>query len=136
MASPAYELAQYLVGHGVGAFAADAGWSIAVSIEPARPDTTITLYDEAGEGPDTDELDIQRDGVRIRVRSPKGDAFLEAYAKHEEIRDLLIEDAPIVTGNSYFIGVKMTSGIAGQGKDDNERHVLVAFYEAEVQRAE
>ena len=40
----------------------------AVGTEASSPDTTVTLYDTGGEGPDTDELDIERQTIQVRVR--------------------------------------------------------------------
>jgi len=136
MASPAEELATYLEGHGVGTRGADTGWSIAVTTGPVAPDTTITLFDDIGGSPDTDELDIQKATVQIQVRSTKVGGYLAAFAKQEEIRDLLIHPAPLITDNSTFIGVQMISNIANLGRDDNDRHILIATYEAEEQREE
>lgn len=135
MTSPAHELATYLASQGVGIFAGNDmdEWAISVGIEPASPDKVVTLYDEGGGEPDTDDLDIFRPLVRIRVRGPKGAGYVDAYAKHEEIRDLLITPAPLITQEIYFVGLRLASDIASQGKDDNERPVLAAVYEAELQ---
>lgn len=132
--SPAHEIAIFLAAHGVGTLGGQTGWGIFVAEEPAKPDNTITLYDDgAGDGPDTDELDIQRSIVRVRVRSAKDD-YEGARDKHIEIRDLLIEAAPLTTDDAYFIGLKMLNDPAAAGRDDNERHIITALYEAEEQR--
>jgi len=136
MSSPAEELANYLIANGVGTRGASSGWSVNVTTEPTAPDTTVTLYDDGGGNPDTDELDIQKAIVQVRVRSTKQTGYLAAFAKQEEIRDLLIIPAPLITDNSRFIGVQMIGNIANIGRDDNDRHVLIATYEAEEQREE
>lgn len=127
MKSPAHDLALFLAAQGVGQFGSQSIWSINVSREPASPDGTITLYDTGGEGPDTDELDLLRGTIQVRVRSLD---FPAAYTKHEEIRDLLILSQPINTGESIFIGIFMTSDILSVGRDDNDRHILTANYRA------
>lgn len=135
MSSPANELAQYLADAGVGEFpgSTPGQWAIFVAQDSPTPDTTITLSDQGGGEPDTDELDIQNATVQIRVRSAKVTGYNAAYAKHKEIRELLIHPAPLVTGTMRFIGVRMINNIANLGRDDNDRHILVATYEAQLQ---
>lgn len=130
MSSPAVILAQYLAAQGIGTFGGDSllDWSVAYSREPVSPDNAITLYDTGGSEPDTDELDILRTSIQVRGR---GIDYTECYAKMEEIRDLLILPAPLITGGSHFIGVKMTSDISTLYYDEKERAILIANYEAE-----
>lgn len=129
--SPAHLIALYLAASGVGTFGGEAGWSINVSREPVKPFTAITLYDTGGDGPDTDELDWLRPTFQVRVR---GTDYPDAYAKQEEIRDLLALPQPITVthlGKEYeFIGVVMQSDILAIGRDDNDRHLLTANYRA------
>ena len=119
--SRAYTLAQYLDAQNAGEWAASSGWSLSVSREPARPDTTITLYDTGGGPPLTDGLDVFEPTIQVRVRSYD---YLQAFSKHEEIRDLFHNDdlAP-------FQGVTMTSDIISIGRDDNDRFLLTANYQ-------
>jgi hypothetical protein len=131
--SPAYEIARYLESQGVGAFAADSGWSISVAQDGDVPDTTITLADGRGGGPNTDELDVQKSIIHVRVRGGRNAAYNAAYAKQTEIRGLLIEPAPLVTENMTFIGLTMVGLIARLGQDSHDRHILMATYEAERQ---
>lgn len=135
MTTPALEIAQYLADNGVGVFPSSTpgDWAIFVAQDSPTPDTTITVSDEGGGEPDTDELDIQTANVQIRVRSAKVGGYTAAYQKHLEIRELLIHPAPLVTGTMHFIGVRMINNIANLGRDDNDRHILVATYEAQRQ---
>lgn len=127
--SPAYEIARYLEASGVAVWAADVGWSIGVAQASDRPDTVITLQDEGGGEPDTDELDIQEFILHVRVRSAKdGAGYNEAWAKQTEIRDLLIYPSPLVTDNMHFIGARMVGNISNLGRDTNDRHILMASY--------
>lgn len=135
MPSPAYEIARYLEANGVGTFGGTtaAAWSINVAIEPPRPDLTVTIQDDGGGEPDTDELDIQSAIIQVRVRSAKKDGYNDAYAKHEEIKRLLIAPAPLITENMYIIGARMINNISYLGRDDNDRHVLLTSYDVQVQ---
>lgn len=136
MTSPAYELARYLETQGVGVWGSSAlgVWSLAVGQGPDVPNTTITLQDEGGGEPDTDELDIQDCAISVLVRSGKeGADYLTAYAKAEEIRGLLITPAPLITENMHFIGVRMLTNISNAGRDDNDRQILLATYQAQRQ---
>lgn len=132
MTTPAYEIAQWLHSQLVGVFAGQSEdmWSLNVSQEPAQPSSSITVYDQGGPGADTDEMDNFKHVVLVRVR---GLNYLEVYAKHIEIRDLFIANTPLQTANKYFVGVDLTGNISSIGRDDNDRHVLVATYEAHEQ---
>lgn len=137
--SPAYEIARYLEGEGAGVWAPDAAasdWHISVAQSGDRPDTTIVLQDEGGGEPDTGELDIQDFTLHVRVRSAKGDGYNAAYAKQAEIRELLIQPSPLVTANMYFIGARMVGNIANLGRDQNDRHILMATYQLQRQMTE
>ncbi|MCW5678455.1 MAG: hypothetical protein KIT65_10975 [Xanthobacteraceae bacterium] len=131
--SPAHLLALYLAQNGVGTFGGSAKWSISVSREPVDPPEAVTIYDTGGDGPDTDELDLLGPTIQVRVRGPN---YAEAYAKQEEIRDLLILDQPVIvtpegaTVPAEFIGIVMQSDILAIGRDENDRHLLTANYSA------
>ena len=77
MRSPAHDIALHIAGPGIGTFGGATGWTIAVGTGASSPDTTITLYDTGGEGPDTDELDIERQSIQVRVRSGKKAACIK-----------------------------------------------------------
>lgn len=137
MSTPAYELAQYVCAQSAGqlvfAGMVEGFWSVTVSEMSAAPNQAVSFYDEGGEGPDTDELDIVRHLVRVRVRGGKGPTYLETYGMAEFIRDLLIEPAPLETENLHFVGVKVVSNVASEGKDDNDRPLMTMTLEAELQ---
>lgn len=124
MNSPAHDIALYLDDMGVGVFGSASGWAIAVGAEPATPDDAITIYDTGGEDPDTDELDVDRTAIQVRVRSA---SYTGAYAKQDEIKDILILTQPIAADTS-LLRVMMTSDIMSLGRDDNNRHVLTSNY--------
>jgi len=99
MNSPAHDIALYLQSLSFGTLAASSGWAIAVAREPVAPDTTITVYDTGGQGPDTDELDEFLPDIQVRVRAPD---YIAAYAKSEGIRAALTLTQPIYCANIGF----------------------------------
>lgn len=127
MKSPSHDLALYLDSLGIGTFAGTVGWSINVSREPVAPVDAITIYDTGGLEADTDELDLMQPTFQVRVRSLN---FPNAYAKHEAIRDALILPGRLVTADSAYVAVNMNTDIIDLGRDDNDRHILVANYRA------
>lgn len=121
MQSPAHDLAKYLAAQGIGIWASDSGWAVSAQVEPASPDTAVTVYDTGGEGLDTDDMDIENATVQVRVRGPNPE---EAYQKQVSIRDLL-KGSPIQGETSRFDVTEVISGITHIGRDDNNRHLLV-----------
>jgi hypothetical protein len=127
MSSTAFEVAKFLAASGAGTFAGATGWSINVSREPVNPPTAVTVYDTGGEGPDTDEQDLLVHNFQIRVRAPN---YANAYAKHEEMRALLIGPDSIVMEGTRYVGVWVASDILAIGRDEGDRHLLTANYRA------
>lgn len=134
-------IGRYLASQGIGAFGGDNDWGIHVNREPALPHRVVTVYAvDAGEGPDTDELDLLRVGMLVRVRSGQlgeaVDVFQEAFEKQETIRDLLILPlVPLVTNGRTFRFITALSDIIPTEVDDNDRHVLTANFRALLERA-
>lgn len=125
MNSPAHDIALYLVANAVGTLPWTSGWAVSVALEPPEPNNSVTVYDTGGQEPDTDELDLMRPSLQVRVRSV---SYQDAYDKQVQIRDLLILPQPISAEDSDFVSIQMTSDILSIGRDDNNRHVLVANY--------
>jgi hypothetical protein len=140
MLSPAHDIAKYLDVQGVGVLNAMTGWSINISREPMEPDNCVTVYDTGGLEPDTDELDLMHPTIQVRVRHRKlvvagiDTGYELAYSKHEEIRDLLILGTPLITVDSTFVLINLVTEISAIGRDDNDRHLLVANYSTIRQR--
>lgn len=126
MNSPAHDIALFLAEQGEGYWGGNREWCISVNGEPASPDDAITIYDTPGGEPDTDELDIFRPSLQVRVRSH---SWQKAYNKQIAIRDLLIFD-PVDAASSYFELIVMSSDVMSLGKDDSNRHLLTANYRA------
>jgi len=131
MPSTAFEVAQYLQSNGIGAFASPNQWSINVSREPTSPSDVITIYDTPGLEPDTDELDLLKPGFQVRIRCID---YLSGIAKHEAIRDLLILPNQLVMAGTKYISVVMSIDINSIGRDEEDRHLLVASYRTIKQR--
>lgn len=120
--NPASEdLKDILVNNGVGTFGANSGWSINVSLEPASPDTAITLYDNGGAAPHPnftlDELDVQ-----VRVRGD-GFGYQAGYDKVQEVRQTLLGiPAQTVNGTDYR-GIIMRGDINFIEYDESDRPI-------------
>lgn len=125
MRSTADDLAGYLDANSVGTLAAATGWSISFGMEPASPETAITLYDTGGLEPDTDQLDVLRPSIQVRVR---GSDYRAAYAKQVAIRDLLHAMPETVIEGTLYLAVTASSDILSIGRDDNDRFILTANY--------
>lgn len=131
MPSTAYEVAQYLQANGLGEVGGSGAWSINVSREPVAPEDAITVYDTPGLEPDTDELDLIKPGFQVRVRCV---SYLEGFAKQEAIRDLLILPSPLVMGGSRYVSIVLSIDINSIGRDEEDRHLLVASYRTVKER--
>ena len=130
MRSPAHDIALYIASLPmVGTFGGTEGWSVSVGAEASSPDTTITIYDTGGSGPDTDQLDIERQSIQVRVRSGRGaGAYQDAYDKQRVIRGALINLSEVVMDGSRYFGMIMESEILVSGRDDNDRFLMTANY--------
>ena len=125
MNSAAHDLALYLDDLSVGTFGGENDWCLNVNGEPATPNNAITIYDTGGLGPDTDQLDIERPTVQIRVR---GSSFPDAYGKQKLIQGLLIFSSHEME-TSNVSGIVQTSDIAAIGRDDKGNHIVTANYQ-------
>lgn len=129
MRSAAHDIALHIASAGLGVFGGASGWAVSVGTEPASPDTTITVYDTGGEGPDTDQLDIERPTIQVRVRSSKaGSAYPDAHDKQRAIRALLHGIKGVTINGTRYAGITMTSEILVIGRDENDRFLMTANY--------
>jgi len=125
--APALELADFVAGKGgLGALHGpkNSSWPVHVAVEPELPMNVVTFYDATGIEPDTDELDIERPAVQVRVR---GADYNEAYEKQRVIRDLLILE-PVEALTSRFFLIVLRGDIMAIGRDDKNNHILTANY--------
>jgi hypothetical protein len=144
MSSPALELAQYLAELTItGPFGGGADYSVHVSREPATPDKVVTLYDTGGaEGLVAGGgVDLRQPQVQVRVRS---DDYEAAWNLQEAIREALLQPNAEATGHplertigaSRYVQVAPVADILSIGRDDNDRHILVANYQVIRQQLE
>ena len=128
MRSPAHDIALYLAGLGVGTFGGATSWALAVNREPEAPDDVVTVYDTGGGEPFAD-IELYEPTIQVRARSK---TFTTAYAKHEQIRSLLILPTVRMIGEAddltRYVGIWMQSDILDIGRDENDRHLLTANY--------
>lgn len=125
MKSAAHELALKLDAEYIGVFGGSSGWVISVGTEPDSPGTAITLYDTGGLDPDTDEMDLLRPFVQVRVRSS---SYSDAYAKQREIQAALIAIQSEVIEDHVYSFVVVESDILSLGRDDNDRSLFTCNY--------
>ena len=118
--SIALAVARLIEGQGLGVIAStDVNqWSINIGEEPEKPAHTITIYDTGGPGPDTDEMDVDRRTIQVRVRSMRR---ANGYERMSLVRRYLLT-TPIKTveGRAFFSFI-VDQDIAEIGKDDSNR---------------
>lgn len=110
MSSPAIDIKDVLVSHGVGVF----GQTLFVSREPTKPNDVVTVYDTGGFDPEPN--DYLRPTVQVKVRNHD---YSAGYAKAEQVRDILHE-ATFTQGGFRYMGIWVMSDIAHIGYDSND----------------
>lgn len=125
MSSAAIHLSKYLQTLGHGSIKGKATWALSVAIEPDAPDNVITLYDTGGEEPDTEQLDLFRNTVQVRVRAVK---YVDAYEKAKAIRRDLIAAQNVTIDGVRYMSLVLTTDIASLGETENRRFVVVMNY--------
>jgi minor capsid protein len=143
MNSPAVELAQFLDSEGiVDDFGGDGPFSVHVSREPDQPDDVVTLYDTGGGDPASlDGIELRRPTIQVRVRARDYEA---AYEQQAAIFEKLAQPHAVddgeplerTIGSARYLSVNLIADILSLGRDENDRHRLVANYQIERQPAE
>ena len=100
-----------------------------IGIEPDTPDDVITFFDTGGGAADTDQMDIFRPAMQVRVRSKD---YAVGFAKQREIRKALL-NARFQFDGVMYLGIQLTSDIAFLQQDERNRYQFVASYEAITQ---
>lgn len=122
--SPAHDLALWLETQAVGKWASTEPWAINVGAEPDSPVDCITIYDTGGDGPDTDQQDIEQQNIQVRVRSA---SYTDAWSKQRQIQMLLVR-SDIQTAEWSYVEVDVLVDITGIGRDDRNNFLLVCNY--------
>lgn len=131
MNSAAADTATYLDTQGAGTAGGSTGWTIRVSKEPTSPDDAITVYDTSGFVPDPDN-GVYHPSIQVRVR---GNGYAAAYAKAEEVRDILITPTSVDIGTTNYVNWWQQGSIEHIGYDDNDRALLVLNFNITRQEA-
>lgn len=109
-----------LVSAGIGIFAAPTGWSIAISKEPATPDTAITIYNTGGFDP-FPHLLLDFPTVQIRVRGAKS-GYVASFAKIQAIKDKLLGIPSFTDGaGNRWDSITGQGDIVSIGYDETDR---------------
>jgi hypothetical protein len=109
---------------GVGTVASTSGWSLQVSREPAVPDSVVTIYDTGGFESNAKWL-LDNPTVQVRVRG-NVNAYPAAYAKAQEVKDILLGIQPQTRNGTDYIGIWQTSDILFLQYDESNRPILVS----------
>jgi hypothetical protein len=133
--TPALELARFLADNNLGPWGGATDFSVHVSREPASPDNVTTLYDTAGLAPlVVDGGDIRAPGVQVRVRCTD---YEKGWKVQEDIRRLFLQPNAAEAGDPLertigahrYLTITPVADILSIGRDDNDRHLLVANYQ-------
>lgn len=114
-----------LVTAGVGTFAATSGWSIHISKEPDGspfPNTTITIYDTGGPGPNPKWL-LEEVSIQVRIRGDVN-GFQNAWIKAQAIKDALLGKDPSTVNTTRYTGIYMDGDISFLMYDDSNRPII------------
>lgn len=95
-------------------------WFVGVAREPAEPQNCITVYDTGGQAPDTDQLDIIRANIMVRVRSQD---YEDGQAMAVNIRSWLPTQTP-----AGSFGVVPTSEVSHAGFADNDAYLFTVNF--------
>jgi hypothetical protein len=136
MESPAVEIAEYIAAAGIGAgeFGGNAEWSTHATREPISPSNVLTVYDAPGSDPlVVDGADLQQPAIQVRARSADYEA---AFAIQGEVYELLQQPQAAESaeplerdiGAGRYVAINLVGAIMPIGRDDNDRHLVVANY--------
>lgn len=127
--SPAYEIGQWLSSQNPDwVLNGYSDWSIHIANEPPSPGNVITLYDALGLPLDTDQLDIERPTIQVRVRS-EARKYNDGYQVHHEIKKMLSSNTMIVCETTTFQMIMMTSDFGSIGRDERGRNIGVSTFQ-------
>lgn len=126
--SPADDLARYIAGLGLGIFgnSNQNAWAVSVAREPIEPANCITFYDTGGVGADTDELDLYRPSIQVRVRSRD---YMEGCNKQQQIRLALHAIAGATINGKRYVGVTNETDINHIGMSENNMFLTTINYQ-------
>lgn len=115
MTAPCVQVADWLIGAGLGKHDKSGTWLIAQAHEPANPNNTITVYDTGGRDPGCVGTDNPQPNVQVRVRSKD---YTKAYDRMTKVSDEI---------KTHML--RQVGGINSLGQDDNARWRLTANFQ-------
>lgn len=136
MTSPALEIAAYLEAEGVGVYGGNGDWSIHVGRSPLAPNNVVVLFDTGGPAAILEDIAFREPTFQVLVR---GDDYAASRAVLEEIDRILVQPFNAVErtiGESFYVGIWVTSDMIDLGRDENDRFRMSANYRAQRQPVE
>ena len=119
MTVPSQGISDLLVAASIGTFNAISGWSIRISRQKDKPDSSVTIYDYTGENNNPRYLlDFPR--VQIRVRGNQN-GYVAAFDKSTDIMNALIGLPSQDINGDRWTAVNQVGGINALGYDDKDR---------------
>lgn len=128
--SLAYRVAQHIQANGIASFPPVNDWGLSVARELEKPVNTVTVYDTGGDGVDTDEVDVYRPTIQVRVRAAD---YLEGHRKARNVVSLLNRVGNISMDGGSIAAITATSGINAIGEDDNRRFLFTVNFDSLTQ---
>lgn len=119
MSDPVAGIKDILVGGGVGLFGGTAQWAIYIGKLVEIPDDTISIFGSPGGTPNPRWL-LDYPGVQVIVRGNEN-GYVNARAKAQKIKDLLLGLPTQVIGGDHWLVVTMPGDIAPMGMDVKRR---------------
>lgn len=125
--SAAKDLSGYLVTCGLGSSPSlnPDVWHIGYAREPTNPIKCLTLYDTGGRGPDTQELDVRRPSVQLRVRCKDYD---EAMNKIGAASSRLLNMPTQYLNGTRYIALNQETEIIDGGVTENGFFILTVNF--------
>ena len=125
MTTPAEDIAQILIDDGEGlAGAQTSGLSVFISLEPASPDQSISVFDTGGLAPNP-KFALDQPTMQVRVRGARGD-YPGAYAKAQSIKNTLLGITSRLVNTNLYVGIYAVGEPFSLGDDDSGRPIIIS----------
>lgn len=119
MNAPAIDIKSILVAAWARRGGYTRGWEFHATLEPAKPHTTVTVYDTGGWDPAV-AFPLFNPTVEIRVRG-NPESYQDAYAMAEWVRSALHAYGPVAVGGMRYLAFQAMGEITPLGYDENRR---------------
>lgn len=128
MNSPAIDVKSILVAAWARRGSSAQGWEFHATLEPARPHTTVTVYDTGGWGPPVN-MPLYNPTIEIRVRG-NPESYQDAYAMAEWVRSALHSYGPVTVGGMRYLAIQQMGEITPLGYDESKRPAFSLNFQA------